>query len=168
MLAGGFTDDGQWLDDEYVADLLDLFCSDEGAAVTIDETKFEQHLSEHRVHLERGVQGRNSVLRPAGRTVVPQPARTAGQSQRKDPRIQRPKKGKPVRTLATPTTRCSNQVKEGGPQKWAERAEDEDEARVARKTMRAEADHYLDLIEQGTRGTQVVEHLFSIRWTVGP
>ena len=53
--------------------------------------------------------------------------------------------------------------------KWAERAEEEDEeARVARKKMREEANHYLELIEQALKGTQAIEHLFSIRWKVVP
>lgn len=51
--------------------------------------------------------------------------------------------------------------------RWSERAEEEDEeARVARKKMREEADYYLELIEQAIKGTQDVEHLFSIRWNV--
>ena len=51
--------------------------------------------------------------------------------------------------------------------KWAERAEDEDEAaRTARKEMREEADRYLELIEQALKGTQMVEDLFSIRWRI--
>lgn len=84
MLAGGFTDDGQWLLDEPdVADLLDLFCSDQGAAVTIDETKFEQHLSERRVHLEREVQGRNSrYYDQQEKLLYRNQLSTAGQSQR--------------------------------------------------------------------------------------
>ena len=32
--------------------------------------------------------------------------------------------------------------------------------------MREEADHYLELIEQALKGTQTIEHLFSIRWKV--
>ena len=51
--------------------------------------------------------------------------------------------------------------------RWADRAEEEDEeARVARKKMREEADRYLELIEQALKGTQEVEHLFTIRWKV--
>ena len=51
--------------------------------------------------------------------------------------------------------------------RWAEQAEEEDEAsRAARKQMREEADHYLQLIEQALKGTQEIEDLFSIRWRV--
>ena len=51
--------------------------------------------------------------------------------------------------------------------RWAERAEEEDEAsRAARKKMRDEADRYLSLIEQALKGTQDMEELFSIRWKV--
>ena len=60
MLAGGLTEDGEWLDHEYAADILDLVCTGEGAEVAVDEAKFEQRLAERRTHLEREVQGRNS------------------------------------------------------------------------------------------------------------
>lgn len=169
MLAGGFTDDGQWLDDEYVADLLDLFCSDEGAAVTIDETKFEQHLSERRVHLEREVQGRNSRYYDQQEELLYRnqlDRRAESEGKIREYKAKEKEARKNARNSDDPMQQLRFK-KEA--RKWAERAEDEDEeARVARKTMRAEADHYLDLIEQALKGTQVVEHLFSIRWTVGP
>ena len=51
--------------------------------------------------------------------------------------------------------------------KWADKAEDEDEAaRAARKQMREETEAYLSLIEQALKGTKVVEDLFSIFWKI--
>ena len=52
--------------------------------------------------------------------------------------------------------------------RWEQRAEDADEGfRGARQKLRAEADKYLDLIEQSLKGTQHTEQLFTIRWRVG-
>ena len=53
--------------------------------------------------------------------------------------------------------------------KWADKAEDEDEeARLARKKMREEAEEYLLLIEQSLKGTRSIENLFSISWRIVP
>ena len=57
---------------------------------------------------------------------------------------------------------CSN-----GHRKWEQRAEEADEDfRDTRKKLRAEADKYLELIEQSLQGTQETEHLFTIRWRI--
>ena len=51
--------------------------------------------------------------------------------------------------------------------KWEQRAEEADEDfRDTRKKLRAEADKYLELIEQSLQGTQETEHLFTIRWRI--
>lgn len=51
--------------------------------------------------------------------------------------------------------------------KWEQRAEDADERfRETRKKLRAEVDKYLELIEQSLKGTQTIEHLFSVRWRI--
>ena len=67
-----------------------------------------------------------------------------------------------------PTTRWSSCDTRRKPH-VGRRAEDEDEdARADRRKLRDEADQYLDLIEQSLKGTQEIEHLFSIRWSVTP
>ncbi|MFC5128114.1 hypothetical protein ACFPRL_34805 [Pseudoclavibacter helvolus] len=51
--------------------------------------------------------------------------------------------------------------------KWEQRSEEADEGfRDTRKNLRAEADKYLELIEQSLQGTQETEHLFTIRWRI--
>jgi hypothetical protein len=53
--------------------------------------------------------------------------------------------------------------------KWSQRADDEDDvARTARIELRAEADKYLKLVEESLKGTQEIEHLFTIRWKITP
>lgn len=165
MLAGGITDDGQWLDHEYAAELLDLVCVDEGAEVNVDDAKFEAHLAERRAHLEREVQGRNSRYYDQQEELLyrsQQDRRAESEGRIREYKA----KEKEARKNARGTDDPMQQLKyKKEARKWAERAEDEDEeARVACKKMREEADHYLELIEQALKGTQTIEHLFSIRW----
>jgi len=167
MLAGGLTDDGEWLDDEYAADLLDLVCIEEGAEVTIDDAKFQQHLAERRACLEREVQGRNSRYYDQQeerlyRNLQDRHAESEG-------KIREYKaKEKEARKNARLTDDPIQQLRfKKDARKWSARAEEEDEeARAARKKMREEADRFLELIEQALKGTQTIEHLFSIRWKV--
>ena len=167
MLAGALTDDGHWLDHEYAADILDLACVDEGAEVAIDDAKFESRLTERRAQLEREVQGRNSRYYDQQEELLyrnQQDRRAESEGKVREYKA----KEKEARKNAKGTDDPMQQLKfKKEARKWAERAEEEDEeARVARKKMREEADHYLELIEQALKGTQKIEHLFSIRWKV--
>lgn len=167
MLAGGFTDDGQWLDHEYVADLLDLTCIGEGSEISIDDSKFDKHLAERRDHLQKEVQGRNSRYYDQQEELLyrnQQDRRAESEGKIREYKA----KEKEARRAAKATDDPMEQLKfKKDARRWAERAEEEDEeARVARKKMREEADYYLELIEQAIKGTQDVEYLFSIRWNV--
>ena len=167
MLAGGRTDDGIWLDHEYAAEILDLACTDEGPEVTIDEKRFEGQLNERREHLEREVQGRNSRYYDQQEELLyrnQQDRKAESEGAIREYRA----KEKDARKAARATEDPMEQLKfKKEARKWAERAEDEDEAaRTARKEMREEADRYLELIEQALKGTQMVEDLFSIRWRI--
>ncbi len=167
MLAGGFTDDGKWLDHEYAADLLDLVFINEGAEGTSDEAKCEQDFDDRRAHLEREVQGRNSRYYDQQEELLyrnEQDRRAESEGKIREYKA----KEKEARKNARGTDDPRQQLKfKKEARKWSERAEEEDEdARAARKQMREEADRYLDLIEQALKGTQSIEHLFSIRWNV--
>jgi ERCC4-related helicase len=167
MLAGGLTDDGQWLDHEYAADLLDLACVDEGPELTIDDSKFEKYLAERRGNLEKEVQGRNSRYYDQQEELLyrnRQDRRAESEGKIREYKA----KEKEARRAAKGTDDPMEQLKfKKEARRWSERAEEEDEkARIARKKMCEEADHYLELIEQALKGTQEVEHLFTIRWKV--
>lgn len=167
MLAGGFTEDGEWLDHEYVADMLDLACVGEGAEIAIDEAKFEPHLAERRRHLEKEVQGRNSRYYDQQEELLyrnQQDRRAESEGKIRDYKAKEKEARRGAKGIDDPMEQLRYK-KEA--RRWAERAEDEDEeARAARRKMREEADHYLELIEQALKGTQEVEHLFTIRWRV--
>jgi superfamily II DNA/RNA helicase len=169
MLANALTDDGQWLDHEYVADILDLDCTDEGPEMTIDDSKFDKHLAERRQHLEKEVQVRNSRYYDQQEDLLyrnQQDRHAESESKIRDFKT----KEKEARKAARATDDPMEQLKfKKEARRWSERVEEEDEdARLARKKMREEADRYLELIEQALKGTQSIEHLFTIRWRIKP
>lgn len=169
MLAGAITDDGDWLDHEYVADILDLACvsvSDE--LFEINEAKFVPHLDERRAELEKEVQGRNSRYYDQQEELVyrnQQDRKYEHEGAIRDYRA----KEKEARKLARQADDPMEQLRlKKEARRWEQRAEDADEDfREARKKLRAEADKYLDLIEQSLKGTQHTEQLFTIRWRIG-
>ncbi len=167
MLATGVTDDGQWLDHEYVADILDLSCTQEGAEIGIDESRFTRQLNESREQLQKEVQGRNARYYDQQEELLyrnQQDRYAESEGKIREYRNKEKEARKSARAMDDPMEQLKFK-KEA--RKWAERAEEEDEdARAARRKMREEADRYLELIEQAIKGTQVVEDLFSIRWRI--
>ena len=168
MLAGALTDDGKWLDDEYAADILDLTCTDVGEqAVEIDEARFIPRLAARRSELEKEVQSRNSRYYDQQEELIyrnQQDRKAEHEGAIRDHRAKEKEARKRSRRTDDPMEQL--RLKKEA-RKWEQRAEDADEGfRDARKTLRAEADKYLDLIEQSLQGTQRTEYLFTIRWRI--
>lgn len=166
ILAGALTDDGQWLDEEYVADILDLACIDLGTRpVAIDESRFTPHLDARRAELEEEVQGRNSRYYDQQEELLYRNQQDRKAEHEGKIREYRAKE-KEARKLARQADDPMEQLRlKKEARKWEQRAEEADEDfRDARKKLRAEADKYLELIEQSLQGTQETEHLFTIRW----
>lgn len=168
MLAGGLTDDDIWLDDEYAADILDLACTSIGEeSVEIDEARFSINLAARRAELEKEVQGRNSRYYDQQEELIyrnQQDRRAEHEGAIRDYRA----KEKESRRFAGQTDDPMEQLRlKKEARKWEQRAEEADEDfRETRRKLRAEADKYLDLMEQSLKGSQQTEHLFSIRWRV--
>lgn len=168
MLAGGLTDDGRWLDEEYVADILDLACTSVGEhPVVVDESRFASRLDAHRAELEKEVQGRNSRYYDQQEELLyrnQQDRKAEHEGAIRDYRA----KEKETRKLARQADDPMEQLRfKKEARKWEQRAEEADEDfRETRKKLRAEADKYLELIEQSLQGTQESEHLFTIRWRI--
>lgn len=168
MLAGALTDDGRWLDEEYVADILDLACTSVGEQpVVIDESRFTPHLDARRAELEKEVQGRNSRHYDQQEELLyrnQQDRKAEHEGTIRDYRA----KEKEARKLARQADDPMEQLRlKKEARKWEQRAEEADEDfREARKKLRAEADNYLELIEQTLQGTQETDHIFTIRWRV--
>jgi hypothetical protein len=168
MLAGALTDDGGWLDDEYAADILDLACTRIGEqAIEIDEARFTPQLTARRSELEKEVQGRNSRYYDQQEELIyrnQQDRKAEHEGAIRDYRVREKEARKLARQIDDPMEQL--RLKKEA-RKWEQRAEEADEDfRGTRKKLRAEADKYLDLIEQSLQGTQSTEHLFTIRWRI--
>jgi ERCC4-related helicase len=168
VLASGRTDSGKWLDQEFIADILDLTCTSEGPIITIDEATFTKPLDELRYQLQSEVQGRNSRYYDQQEELLYRNQQDRSAESEGKIREYRSKE-KEARKNAKAVDDPMEQLKfKKDARRWAERAEEEDEAaRSSRKKMREESDHILKLIEQSLNGTQEVEDLFTIRWKVG-
>jgi ERCC4-related helicase len=167
MLSGAFTSDDEWLDHEYVADILDLHCVEVENSTTVDEDKFTQKLESRSKQLQKEVQGRNSRYYDQQEELLyrnQQDRHAESEGKIRDYR----NKEKEARKNAKSTDDPLQQLKfKQEARKWADKAEDEDEeARVARKKMREEAENYLLLIEQSLKGSKSEEDLFSISWKI--
>jgi ERCC4-related helicase len=167
MLAGAFTDEGNWLDHEYVADILDLVCTDVGAEAVVNEGRFVRHLDNYRAELEREVQGRNSRYYDQQEELLyrnQQDRKAESEGKIRECRAKEKEHRKLSKQTDDPLTQLRHK-KEA--RKWAERAEaEDDDARGVRRKLRDEADHFLELIEQSLKGSQQMEHLFTIRWKI--
>ena len=167
MLAGALTSDGEWLDHEYVSDILDLYCSNEGAEVSTEESKFKAQLDARSDQLQKEVQGRNSRYYDQQEELLYRNQQDRHAESEGKIREYRNKE-KEARKSSKATDNPLEQLKfKQEARKWAEKAEEEDEeARADRKKMRDEANDYLTLIEESLKGTRRVEDLFYLRWKI--
>lgn len=167
ILSGGYTDDGKWIDEEHVADLLDLTCTHLGDEVHIDQARFIPKLDERKNEIEREVQGRNAQYYNQQEDLLDRQI----QDKRAEYNVQVREyeaKEKEARKLARNADDPNEELRhKKNARKWQQRIhEADDDFRAERRKLRDQADEYLDLIEQALRGTQATEHLFSIRWRV--
>jgi ERCC4-related helicase len=167
MLSGALTEDGEWLDHEYVSDILDLYCIDEEETTSIDESKFKENLDKRQTQLQKEVQGRNSRYYDQQEDLLyrnQQDRHAESEGKIREFR----NKEKEARRNAKNTDDPLHQLKfKQEARKWADKAEFEDEeARLARKKMREEAENYLLLIEESLKGSSTNQHLFSIVWKI--
>jgi hypothetical protein len=167
MLAGAFTSEGQWLDHEYVSDILDLHCVEVEKSATVDEVKFTERLESRSEQLQKEVQVRNSRYYDQQEELLyrNQQDRHA-ESEGKIREYRNKEKDARKNSKATDDPLQQLKLKQEA-RKWADKAEEEDEqARTARKKMRDESEKYLSLIEQSLKGTREIVELFSFKWKV--
>ena len=168
MLAAGMADDGQYLDEEYVADILDLACQGVGEQpVAVDVAKVEPQLKARLGELEKEVQGRNSRYYDQQEELL--------YRNQQDRKAEHEGKIREYRTKEKEARKAAKQADDPMEQlklkrearKWERRADEaDDDFRDARRKLQAEIDEKLDMIEQSLKGTQDTEHLFAIRWSI--
>lgn len=167
-LAGILTDDGQWLDHEYVADLMDLTCTNVSAPLgMIDESPFTPHLDAQREQFEKEVQARNTRYYDQQEEILYRNSldrKAESEALIRQYRQKEKESRKAARVTDDPMEQLRHK-KEA--RRWSQKAEDEDDrARSDRIKLREESDKYLDLIEQSLQGKQETEDLFAIHWRV--
>lgn len=167
-LAGILTDDGQWLDHEYVSDLMDLACTNVSEPLgVIDESMFILHLDAQVEQFKKEVQARNARYYDQQEEILYRNSldrKAESESLIRQYRQKEKESRKAARMTDDPMEQLL-QKKEA--RRWSQKAENEDDrARRDRITLREEADKYLDLIEQSLQGKQEIEDLFTIRWRV--
>ena len=168
MLAGGMTDDGEYLDDEYVADILGLACHNVGEEpVTVDITKVKSQLDTRLGELEKDVQGRNSRYYDQQEELLYRNQQDRKAEHEGTIREYRAKE-KEARKAAKQADDPMEQLRlKREARKWERRADEaDDDFRDARRKLQAEIDEKLDMIEQSLHGTKNNEHLFAIRWRI--
>jgi ERCC4-related helicase len=170
MLSGALTDDGQWLDHEYVADMMDLaVIRSSPLSSQVSEEHFQTFLEERAASLETEVQTRNSRYYDQQEELLyrnTMDRKAESEAKIREYRQKENEHRKLARFASNPMEQLQHK-KEA--RKWSQRADDEDDvARTARIELRAEADKYLKLVEESLKGTQEIEHLFTIRWKITP
>ncbi|HCG56513.1 MULTISPECIES: SNF2-related protein [Brevibacterium] len=168
MLAGGMTDDSRYLDEEYVADILDLACLNVGQQpVAVDITKVKPQLKTRLSELEKEVQVRNSRHYDQQEELLYRNQQDRKAEHEGKIREYRAKE-KEARKVAKRTDDPMEQLKlKREARKWERRADEaDDDFRNARRKLQDEIDEKLDMIEQSLKGTQDNQHLFSIRWRI--
>jgi hypothetical protein len=168
FLAGAMTSTGEWLDSEYVSDILELTCVDQAALNDSPNlSSFESHLETQRQQLEREVQARNSRYYDQQEELL-----YRNQQDRKadhEGKIREFKaKEKEARKAANNSDDPMEQLRlKKDARRWEQKAEDaDDEFRELKKQLREDADKYLELIEQALKGVQQAEHIFTINWKI--
>lgn len=167
-LAGMITDDGEWLDHEYVADLMDLVCTNVSDPLgMIDEVPFSQRLDVQRERFEKEVQARNARHYDQQEEILYRNSldrKAESEALIRQYRQKEKESRRAARLVDDPMDQLRHKK---DARRWAQKAEDEDDsARNDRMKLREETDRYLDLIEQSLRGKQETEDLFAIRWKV--
>jgi len=167
MLAGAFSDEGAWFDDEYVSEILALKAVKTQSSDHVIETKFEMNFEERIKELQVEVQGRNSKYYDQQeellyRNLQDRHAESEGRIREYRNREKEARKNSKLTDDPLEQLKFKQEAR-----RWADKAEDEDEdARSVRKSMRQQAEEYLSLIAESLKGSKSVEHLFAIRWNI--
>ena len=104
MLAGALTDDGRWLDEEYVADILDLACTNEGT-MWLSSSSTSRH---EKVNWGRKSRAATPATTPSRRNCSTATNKTARPSTKARFETSAPRRRKPAGWLVRPTTRWSS------------------------------------------------------------
>lgn len=168
LVAAAISDAGDVLDDEDVADLMDLVCVEERPCVRpVEAAPFAPLLEARRQELQKDVRARNSRYYAQQEELLYRNQQDRKAEHEANVREFKQKE-KEARRLAKLSDDPLEQLKfKREAQKWSQKVDDaDDEFRDQRRRNREEAETYLDLIEQALRGNTAEEELFTVCWSV--
>jgi superfamily II DNA or RNA helicase len=168
FLEGAMTSKGQWLDSEYVSDILELTCVEEAELNgSSNLSAFDNHLDAQRQRLEREVQARNSRYYDQQEELLyrnQQDRKAEHESQIREFKAKEKEARKTAKNSDDPMEQL--RLKKVA-RRWEQKAEEaDDEFRDLKKKLGEESDKYLELIEQALKGVQQSEHIFTINWKI--
>lgn len=167
IVSAGKTADGQLLDSEYIAELLELSCIRVDEIASPDTRGLRPTISSEVDALGREVQSRNSRFYDQQEDIIYRSIED--RKAETDARIREFRsKEKEERRLANLADDPVEQLKhKKEAKKWDQRADREDESfRAEKKALKEEGARLLELIEQSLRGTKSERQLFAAEWEV--
>lgn len=167
IVSAGMAEDGQLLDSEYIAELLELACTRVDVIASIDTKGLKPTISSEIEARGKEVQSRNSRFYDQQEDIIYRSIED--RKAEADARIREFRsKEKEERRLAKFSDDPVEQLKhKKQAKKWDQRAEEEDESfRAEKKALKEEGARLLELIEQSLRGTKSERQLFAAEWKV--
>ncbi len=167
LVSSGATHDGQWLDSEYIAEILELSCVEVTEVEAVEISALKTRISEEMDALGAEVQTRNSRFYDQQEDIIYRSIED--RKAETDARIREFRsKEKEERRLAKLADDPVEQLKHKKEAKrWDQRADEEDETyRFEKKALKEEGTRLLELIEQSLRGTKSERQLFAAEWEV--
>lgn len=167
LVSAGKTEDGQTLDSEYIAELLELTCISSDDIRSVTTADLESTISSEIETLGKEVQARNSRFHSEQEDILHRSIED--RKAEADARIRefraKEKELRRLAKLADDPVEQLNHKKEA--KKWDQKADDEDESfRAEKKAMNEEGARLMQLIEQSLRGTKSIRQLFAAEWSV--
>lgn len=167
IVSAGETADGEPLDSEYVAELLELVCIRVDEIASVDARDLRPTISSEIDALSKEVQTRNSRFYNQQEEIMHRSMedRTAEHNARMREFHSKEKEERRLAKLADNPVEELKHKKEA--RKWDQRAEEEYESfRAEKKALREEGASLLELIEHSLRGTKLERQLFATEWEV--
>lgn len=167
LVSAGITSDGELLDSEYVAELMELTCVDITAVDSVDTAMFDTRIAKEVESLGKEVQTRNSRFYDQQEDIIYrsiEDRKAETDARIRDFRAKEKDKRRLAKLADDPVEQLTHKKQA---KKWDQKAEEEDEKfRADKKALKEEGERLLELIEQSLRGSKSRRQLFAAEWEV--
>jgi ERCC4-related helicase len=167
LVSAGRTEDGQKLDSEYVAELLELACVQIVHPANVSTKGLESSIASEIDTLGKEVQSRNSRFHSQQEDIIYrsiEDRKAEADARIREFRAKEKEERRLAKLVDDPVEQLNHKK---AAKKWDQRAEEEDESfRAEKKALKEEGSRLLELIEQSLRGTKSERQLFAAEWEV--